>query len=107
MHEVFSLTTRLFLAFGIAFELPLVVFFLSLSGIVTARQLAAGTPYAVLAIFVVAAIMTPPDFVSQVLLALPMLALYLLGVGVAWVFDPVRREARREKALEKRAKRST
>ena len=101
MREVFSLTTQLFLAFGIAFELPLFVFFLSLSRVVTARQLAKGTPYAVLVIFVFAAIMTPPDFVSQVFLALPMLALYLVGVGVAWVFDPARRDAKREKTLAK------
>jgi sec-independent protein translocase protein TatC len=103
MREVFSLTTHLFLAFGIAFELPLFVFFLSLTGIVTARQLAAGTPYAILVIFVVAAIMTPPDFVSQLFLAFPMLGLYMLGVGVAWVFDPARRAAKREKALDKGA----
>jgi sec-independent protein translocase protein TatC len=86
MREVFALTTRLFLAFGIAFELPILVFFLSISGIVSARQLLAGTPYATLAIFVVAAMITPPDFVSQVFLGVPMVALYLIGVAVAWVF---------------------
>ena len=86
MQEVFSLTTRLFLAFGIAFELPIVVFFLSVTGILTARQLLSGTPYAVLIMFVLGAMLTPPDFVSQIMLAVPMIALYLLGVGVAWVF---------------------
>jgi sec-independent protein translocase protein TatC len=96
MQEVFSLTTRLFLAFGIAFELPIVVFFLSASGILTARQLLAGTPYAVLAMFVIGAMLTPPDFVSQILLALPMIALYLLGVGVAWMFGGGHSEDRDE-----------
>ncbi len=96
MAEVFKLTTRLFLAFGIAFELPLFVFFLSISGIVSAPQLLRATPYAVLAIFIAAAILTPPDVVSQVLLGLPMIVLYLLGVGVAWLFDPARRRAKRE-----------
>ncbi|MEE2677973.1 MAG: twin-arginine translocase subunit TatC [Myxococcota bacterium] len=86
MREVFALTTRLFLAFGIAFELPVVVFFLAIAGIVDAPTLFRGTPYAVLGVFVVAAILTPPDWVSQVFLAVPMVALYLLGVGVAWVF---------------------
>ena len=86
MQEVFSLTTRLFLAFGVAFELPIAVFFLSLTGIVTARQLLAGTPYAVLAMFIIGAMLTPPDIVSQILLALPMIVLYLIGVGVAWLF---------------------
>ena len=91
MKEVFTLTTRLFMAFGVAFELPILVFFLSLTGIANARRLLAGTPYAILVIFIAAAILTPPDVVSQVLLALPMIALYLLGVGVAWIFDPARR----------------
>ncbi len=86
MREVFALTTRLFLAFGLAFELPVLVFFLSLSGIVTAKQLFKGTPYAVLAVFVAAAILTPPDWISQILLAIPMIGLYLVGVGVAWLF---------------------
>ena len=95
MKEVFSLTTRLFLAFGVAFELPLFVFFLAITGIVSAKQLFRGTPYAVLAVFVIGAMLTPPDFVSQVFLAVPMLGLYLLGVGVAWVFDPARRAEKR------------
>ena len=100
MREVFSLTARLFLVFGVAFELPVLVFFLSVSGIVSSRQLLKGTPYAVLLVFVAGAILTPPDPVSQVLLALPMLVLYLLGVGVAWIFDGRRRRrnARVEKA---------
>ncbi len=86
MREVFALTTRLFLAFGIAFELPVLVFFLSFSGIVTAGQLLRGFPYAVLACFVTGAVITPPDWVSQVFLALPMAVLYLVGVGVAYLF---------------------
>lgn len=102
MKEVFSLTTRLFLAFGIAFELPLFVFFLAISGIVSAKQLFAGTPYAILIVFVLGALLTPPDFVSQLFLAIPMVGLYLIGVAVAWVFDPQRKAARdARKAAEK------
>ena len=97
MKEVFSLTTRLFLAFGVAFELPLFVFFLSISGILSARQLLAGTPYAILIVFILGALLTPPDFVSQLFLAVPMVGLYLLGVGVAFLFDPERRAAREAK----------
>lgn len=93
MKEVFGLTTRLFLAFGIAFELPLFVFFLAITGVVSARRLFAGTPYAVVAMFVLGALLTPPDFVSQILLAGPMILLYLAGCAVAWVFDPERRAA--------------
>ena len=96
MSEVFSLTTRMFLAFGVAFELPVVVFFLSAAGIVEAKTLWRGTPYAVLGIFIVAAILTPtPDWVSQVLLGVPMVILYLLGVAVAHFFGGSRkREAK-------------
>ena len=92
MKEVFSLTSRMFLVFGIAFELPLFIFFLAVGGIVTAAQLFRATPYAVLIMFVMGAILTPPDPVSQVFLAVPLLGLYLLGVGVAWIFDPSRRK---------------
>jgi len=91
MREVFALTTRMFLAFGVAFELPVIVFFLSIAGIVDVRTLWRGTPYAVLGVFILAAILTPPDWVSQVFLAVPMVGLYLLGVGVAWVFGGSRR----------------
>jgi sec-independent protein translocase protein TatC len=94
MREVFGFTTRMFLAFGVAFELPILVFFLSLARILSARQLLRGTPYAILAIFVAAAILTPsPDWVSQVLLGVPMVGLYLLGVGVAWLFGERRKAA--------------
>jgi sec-independent protein translocase protein TatC len=98
MREVFALTTRLFLAFGIAFELPVLVFFLAQAGVVDAPTLLRGTPYAVLAVFVVAAILTPPDWVSQVLLAVPMVLLYLLGVGVAWLFSPRRKADESERS---------
>jgi sec-independent protein translocase protein TatC len=103
MKEVFSLTTRLFLAFGIAFELPLFVFFLSITGILTAKQLFQATPYAILIVFILGALLTPPDFVSQVMLAVPMVVLYLLGVAVAWVFDPARRAAREARRAAEKA----
>ena len=97
MKEVFSLTTRLFLAFGVAFELPLFVFFLSITRILTAKQLFAGTPYAILIVFILGALLTPPDFVSQLFLAIPMVGLYLAGVAVAWLFDPERLAAKEAK----------
>lgn len=88
LKEVFGLTTQLILAFGVIFELPIFVFFLSISGIVTARQLLGGTRYAVIGSFVVGAILTPPDVVSQVMMSIPMVTLYLVGVAVAWIFEP-------------------
>ncbi|MBW2314329.1 MAG: twin-arginine translocase subunit TatC [Deltaproteobacteria bacterium] len=88
MREVFGFTTRLYLAFGTGFEMPVVVFFLALSGLMNARQLLAGFKYAVLICFLLGAILTPPDVISQVLLAGPLLILYLLGVGVAFFVNP-------------------
>jgi sec-independent protein translocase protein TatC len=91
MREVFSLVTSMFLAFGAAFEIPVVVFFLAIAGIVDVKQLLRGTPYAVLAVFVVAAVLTPsPDWISQVMLGVPMVALYLLGIAAAWLFGGAR-----------------
>lgn len=86
MREVWSMTVNLFLAFGIAFQLPVVVFFLASAGLLPVQKLMRYFPNAVLIIFIVAAILTPADWVSQVLLAVPMCGLYLLGVGVAWAF---------------------
>ena len=88
MREVFALSTRLFLAFGVAFELPVLVFFLAVAGIVDAPTLLRGTPYAVLGVFTASAMLTPPDWISQVLLGIPMVVLYLIGVGVAWIVSP-------------------
>lgn len=87
MREVWSMTTSMFLAFGVAFELPVVVFFLASAGILTVKQLLRGFPYAILANFIIGAVLTPsPDWVSQSMLAVPMCVLYLLGVAVAWAF---------------------
>jgi sec-independent protein translocase protein TatC len=101
MRETFALTTRLFLAFGVAFELPVAVFFLSIAGIVDSSTLLRGTPYAVLGVFILAAILTPPDWVSQVFLGVPMVALYLIGVGVAHLFG--RSRARRSAESEEKS----
>ena len=86
MSSVFSVTSRMFLVFGVAFETPLFIFFLAAAGIVDPRKLWRWTPYAVLVSFIVGAILTPPDPVSQVFLAVPLLGLYVLGVAAAWLF---------------------
>jgi sec-independent protein translocase protein TatC len=87
------------LGLGICFELPILIFFLSLFGIVDARFLLKHFRYAVLIIFLIAAIICPsPEPTAMCLFALPMLALYFLGVGVAFFVHPSRRKAREEKA---------
>ena len=94
MREVFSLTTHLYLAFGVAFELPIFIVFLSLAGIVEARTFLRSTPYAVLGVFVLSALLTPPDWISQLFLAVPMVGLYLLGVGATFVIGGARERSR-------------
>lgn len=79
----FDFAARLCLAFGLLFELPMVVFALSWVGVVHPRTLLKGWRYALLAIVVVAAVLTPPDPLSQLMLAGPVMLLYLASVLVA------------------------
>ena len=85
--EYFSFFFRMVLAFGITFELPVFTFFLVRLGIVDYRLMWRSFRYAIVVIFVVAAILTPtPDVVNQTLLALPMTILYLLSILVAYIW---------------------
>ena len=78
----------LFLAFGLAFELPVALVILALLGWVTPAQLREGRGYAVVGIFIVAAVLTPPDVVSQLMLAIPMCLLYEAGIIAASLLAP-------------------
>lgn len=78
----------IFLAFGASFELPVVLVILVLLGWVTPAQLKEWRGYAIVGIFVVAAVITPPDVVSQLLLAIPMIALYEAGILAARMVAP-------------------
>jgi len=86
----------LFLAFGLSFELPVALVILTLLGWVTPAQLREGRGYAVVGIFVIAAVMTPPDVVSQLMLAIPMCLLYEAGILAASAVTPRTRAAMRE-----------
>ena len=85
----FVLTT--FLAFGLTFEVPVVVIVLVYMGIVSLEKLRAWRPYVIVGAFVVGAIFTPPDIMSQVLLAVPLWLLYELGILVAQFIKPQRK----------------
>ena len=85
------------LGLGICFELPIVIFFLALFGIVDAKFLLKNFRYAILIIFLIAAIICPlPDAISMCVFASPMLVLYFLGVGVAYFVHPTRRNRNKE-----------
>jgi sec-independent protein translocase protein TatC len=99
IDEYYSFYSWFLLGLGIVFQVPVVILILARIGLVTPRFLLRQTKYAILVSFVVAAVLTPtPDMVTQTLLALPMIGLYLLGVGVAWLFGKPRRA--RERALD-------
>ena len=80
----------MFLAFGLAFELPVALVILALLGWVTPAQLREALGYAVVGIFIIAAIVTPPDVVSQLMLAIPMVLLYEAGILAAALVTPRR-----------------
>ncbi|MBM4259321.1 MAG: twin-arginine translocase subunit TatC [Deltaproteobacteria bacterium] len=95
ISEYFSFTSRMLLAFGVTFELPVLAFFFARVGIITHRTLLDFSRYAVVGIFIMAAVLTPgPDVASQLLLAGPLLLLYLVSIGVAYMFG--KREAMSE-----------
>lgn len=83
--EYLSFSSDLLLAFGIIFELPILIYFLTRIGIVDHRFLIRQFRYALILIFLLAAILTPPDIVFQALLALPFVLLYGVGIGVAYL----------------------
>jgi len=80
IEAYFNFVLGMFVAFGLAFEVPVVVVVLMMTGIVSVEQLREWRGYVVVAIFIVAAIVTPPDVVSQISLAIPMCLLYELGI---------------------------
>ena len=85
--EYFTFFFRMVLAFGVTFELPVFTFFLVRLGLWNYRLMISSFRYAIIAIFVLAAILTPtPDVINQSLLALPMLVLYVVSIGVAYIW---------------------
>ncbi|MGA2351533.1 MAG: twin-arginine translocase subunit TatC [Terracidiphilus sp.] len=93
IEEYTSFFLSIILGLGIAFELPVLIFFLALFGIVSPRFLWKNIRYAILAVFFVAAVICPmPDPVSMCVYAMPLMGLYLIGIGVAWWVHPSRRK---------------
>jgi sec-independent protein translocase protein TatC len=84
----------LFIAFGVTFEVPVAVVILVRMGMVSIAKLREIRPYVIVGAFVIGAIFTPPDVVSQVMLAVPLWVLYELGIIVAqWVGKPAAEES--------------
>jgi len=90
--EYVGFFTKLVVAFGISFELPVVTFFLAKIGLVTNKSLSDFFRYAIVIIFIFAAVMTPPDILSQFMLAAPLIVLYLLSIFIAKMINPYKQE---------------
>ena len=96
--DYLSLVSRTVLAFGVMFELPVLTFFLARVGLIDHRFLIRHSRYAIIAIALLAAVLTPPDLISQVLFMLPLSLLYLLSIAVAYLARV--RMNRRERRME-------
>jgi sec-independent protein translocase protein TatC len=99
--EYTQLFLSIVLGMGLIFEMPILVFFLAVMGIMSPQFMLKNFRYAILVIFIIAAIVTPtPDIVNMCIFAAPMLALYAVSIGVAWLVHPKQRAARREKQAQ-------
>ncbi len=96
IEEYLGFTLKLLLAFGIAFELPVAVACLAQMGLVTHRTMVRFGRFAIVLAFVFGALLTPPDVISQLMLALPLAGLYGLSIGIAYLFSKRREKANQD-----------
>jgi sec-independent protein translocase protein TatC len=95
IREYTDLFLTVILSLGAIFEMPILIFFLALMGVVSPGWMWRNLRYSVLGIFIVAAIITPTsDIMNMCILAAPMIGLYVASIGVAWLVHPVNRQER-------------
>jgi len=80
INSYLDIVVRLFFAFGLAFEMPIAVILMILMGVTTPEKLANNRPYVVVTVFVIGMLLTPPDIISQTLMAIPMWLLFEIGI---------------------------
>jgi len=88
INEYVGFFTKIMIGFGIAFELPVITLFLALLGLVDDHTLKSFFKYAIILIFVLAALLTPPDVVTQLLMAIPLIILYGVSILIAKIVNP-------------------
>jgi sec-independent protein translocase protein TatC len=92
ISEYLSLVTALLLAFGLCFQLPIIMTLLGLAGIVSSKMMSEGRRYAIVAVVVVAAVVTPPDPISQIMLAVPLVLLYEISIWCVRIIEMRRKK---------------
>jgi len=93
LQKYVSFVTVLMLVFGIAFQTPIAIFFLNRTGLVSLQSLRRSRKYVLLAMFIVAATVTPPDVISQITLAIPLYALFELGIVLSYFAERRRKSS--------------
>jgi len=96
IDDYFSLVSRLLIALGCVFELPILIYFLAKMGLVTHKFLIKNIHWAVILAVIFGAVLTPPDIFSQLMLAGPLLILYGLGIVIAWFVTREKRKQEKE-----------
>ena len=91
IHAYLNFVMVIFLAFGLSFQMPVALVILTLLGWVTPDQLKEWRGYAIVGVFILAAVVTPPDVISQLMLAIPMVLLYEAGIIASQILAPRRR----------------
>lgn len=100
VEDYLSLVTKMLLAFGLVFEMPVLTAFLAGVGVLSHRILIKFWRWAVVLIFIVAAVLTPPDVVTQTMMAIPLCGLYAISIGIAWMLTTRRERRAAEAAAE-------